>query len=260
LTTSDDLFFRYYANQSEGAVTLARFVATRDATLRAARHFGLPEGQLDVADIGCGAATQCSLWARDGHRMHGIDINDRLVQLGRERAAAQSLSMDLHSGSATKLPWADGSMDIVLCPELLEHVEEWESCLEEAARITRRGGLLYVSTTNWLCPIQSEFTLPAYSWYPAPLKRHCVRLSTTTRPEWVNHAKYPAVNWFTYFQLRRFLADRGMQCIDRFDASAISKSGSAARLAFNTLRSIPGARLLGQILTPYTVIFAQRIR
>lgn len=260
MNASDDPFFRYYAAQSEGTVTLTRFAATRDAVMRAARSFGLPNGSLRVGDIGCGAGTQCALWAREGHDVHGIDINVDLIKLGRERAAAQHLSIDLQSGSATALPWADASMDVVLCPELLEHVADWEAVLREAVRVTRPGGLLYVSTTNRLCPVQAEFTLPAYSWYPAPLKRYYERLSTTTRPELVNHAKYPAVHWFTYFQLKRFLAARGMDCIDRFDLGAHSKSGTLARQVCRTIRVVPGARLLGHVLTPYTAVFAHRVQ
>lgn len=256
--SANDPFVRYYAEQSEGPVTLARFAATRDQVMRAARHFGVPAGPLKVADIGCGAATQCALWARDGHEVHGVDINESLIQLGRERAAAQQLSIELRSGSATTLPWADESMDIVLCPELLEHVADWESVLREAVRVTRPGGVLYVSTTNRLCPSQAEFTLPGYSWYPAPLKRYYERLSTTTRPELVNHAKYPAVHWFTYFQLRRFLGARHMQCMDRFDVTSLGDHGAAGSLVLMLLRKVPGLRLLGHVLTPYTVVFARR--
>ena len=36
---------------------------------------------------------------------------------------------------ATAVPWQDGSADIYLMPELLEHVADWQSCLDEAARM-----------------------------------------------------------------------------------------------------------------------------
>ena len=73
-------------------------------------------------------------------------------------------------------------MDVCLLPELLEHVADWQSCLKEAPRVLRSGGLLYLSTTNVLRPRQEEFNLPLYSWYPGPLKRYCERLAMTTRP------------------------------------------------------------------------------
>ena len=84
-------------------------------------------------------------------------------------------------------------MDVALLPELLEHVANWQDCLNEAARIVKPGGLLYLSTTSWLCPMQQEFNLPLYSWYPGFLKRKYERLAVTTRPEIANHCKYPCL-------------------------------------------------------------------
>jgi 2-polyprenyl-6-hydroxyphenyl methylase/3-demethylubiquinone-9 3-methyltransferase len=258
MTASDDPFVRYYASESLKDATLERFAATKSAVMRAARHFGLAPGAWNVADIGCGAATQCALWARDGHRVHGADINEKLIQLGRERAAAAGLDISLTAASATQLPWPDESMDVCLCPELLEHVADWQSVLREAIRVLRPGGTLYLSTTNTLCPVQEEFDLPGYSWYPAPLKRRYERLSVTTRPELVNHAKYPAVNWFTYFQQRRYLKKFGLTAIDRFDVAGLAQHSAPARLVLTAVRSIPPLRWLAHVATPYTMVFARK--
>ena len=49
---------------------------------------------------------------------------------------------------------------------------------------------MYISTTSKLCPIQEEFNLPWYSWYPAPLKRYFERRAVTDWPAIANYAKY----------------------------------------------------------------------
>jgi len=257
---TSDPFVDYYSEESVKASTLERFGATKSAVMRAASHYQLPLTGLAVADIGCGAGTQCAMWARDGHRVHGIDINPQLVELGRKRAADNNLDIKFFVGSATALPWADASMDICLCPELLEHVAQWQECLHEAMRVLRPGGILYLSTTNKLCPVQEEFTLPGYSWYPAPLKRHYERLSVTTRPELVNHAKYPAVNWFTFFGLSDYLRERGFECLDRFDVAALGAHSFPASAALSVVRSAFPIRWLAHVLTPYTVVFSIKKR
>jgi 2-polyprenyl-6-hydroxyphenyl methylase/3-demethylubiquinone-9 3-methyltransferase len=155
-----DPFVDYYEKQSASEETLARFGRVYDLMLRVRRSSGLTTERLAMLDIGCNAGTQALMWADRGHVVHGIDINEPLLDIARTRARERDVRVDLRLGSATSLPWPDGSMDVCLMPELLEHVDAWESCLKEAARILRPGGVLYLSTTNRLCPRQMEFDLP----------------------------------------------------------------------------------------------------
>lgn len=150
-------------------------------------------------------------------------------------------------------------MDVCIAPELLEHVADWQSCLDEFVRILRPGGVLYLSTSNVLCPVQQEFDLPLYSWYPAPLKRRYERLAVTTRPELVRHAKYPAVNWFSFYGLRRELSHRGMRSMDRFDFIDSASRSRLKCLAATVIRSLPPVRLLAHIATPNTMVVAVKV-
>jgi ubiquinone/menaquinone biosynthesis C-methylase UbiE len=258
MSSSNDAFVSYYADAALKQSTLDRFAATKRAVTAAARHFGLRGNRWHVADVGCGPAAQCALWARDGHAVFGVDINAPLVELGRQRMAAEKLDVELSVGTATQLPWADASMDICLCPELLEHVADWQPVVREGIRVLRPGGVLYLSTTNSLCPIQEEFALPGYSWYPARLKRRYEKLAVTTRPELVNHAQYPAVNWFTASGLRRYLASVGLASLDHFDVAALGAEGAARRAALGVIRVFPPARFLAHVMTPYTMVFASK--
>jgi 2-polyprenyl-3-methyl-5-hydroxy-6-metoxy-1,4-benzoquinol methylase len=249
-------FYEYYASQSQSDATLQRFRGTQSAVLRVASGTGMG-AQLEVADIGCGAGTQARLWAERGHRVFGLDVNEPLIELARKRTREAGLDIQFDVGSATALPWTDQSMDVCLLPDLLEHVADWQSCLTEAARILRPGGLLYLSTTNVLCPKQQEFNLPLYSWYPAPLKRYCERLAVTTHPEFVNHAKYPAVHWFSFYGLRDFLKPLGFpRCLDRFDLIDVTGKGPRARAAVRFARAVPLLRFLGHVATPSTYLVA----
>lgn len=253
-----DEFVDYYAKESLKASTLQRISGIRNAVTRAAVALGGRQPPWRVADIGCGPGTQCLMWAHEGHSVFGLDINPGLIEIGRQRADEAGDKLDLRVGSATALPWDSGSMDIVLCPELLEHVPDWRAVLAEACRVLAPSGVLYLSTTNRLCPVQQEFDLPLYSWYPGPLKRYCERLAVTTRPQLVQHATFPAVNWFTYYGLRTVLAREGLRCFDRFDVAALGQQSSVGRAVLGTIRAVPPARLLAHVLTPYTLLLGQR--
>jgi 2-polyprenyl-6-hydroxyphenyl methylase/3-demethylubiquinone-9 3-methyltransferase len=256
--SSDPNFYAYYANQSASPEAIGRFRRIQLKVLRLLGAEGHRTAGLQIADIGCGAGTQCRLWAELGHGVHGIDVNEPLIELARTRAQEAGLAIKFDVGTATELPYRDACMDVCLLPELLEHVVDWQSCLNEAVRVLRAGGVLYLSTSNALCPLQEEFNLPLYSWYPGFLKRRYERLALTTRPELANHAKYPAVNWFTFYGLRDYLAEHGLESLDRFDMIDTKGRSAIARATVASVRAIPPLRLIGHILTPGTAIFAIR--
>lgn len=249
-------FYDYYARESQTAEALRRFQAIRDAVLMVWGLQAEPR-PLDVADIGCGAGTLSMMWAEAGHRVHGLEINRPLLDLARQRARNQDLEIDFREGSAVALPWNDKSMDVCLLPELLEHVVDWRVCVRECARVLRPGGILYLTTTNKLCPMQQEFKLPLYSWYPGFAKRFFERMAVARWPSLVNYATYPAVNWFTFYGLRRELAGLGFnKCMDRFELLRLSRRSLPARIILAGIRAVPLIRGLGHVVTPYTKIVA----
>lgn len=258
--SSDQRFYKYYEHESLSEATQQRFKGISETLLRVVgnRDSG---GRLDVVDVGCGAGTNCRLWAELGHRVVGVDVNAPLIELARARAAEFGLNATFRVGSATKLPLPDASADVCVVAELLEHVADWQACLRECARVLRLRGVLYVSTTNKLCPRQREFVLPVYSWYPGFLKRYCEALAMTRWPALAGYATYPAVNWFTYFHLRAFLSPLGFSCMDRFDLFDLMDkrdSRRVARLLCAMVNTVPGFRLIAHAATPYTLLVAMK--
>lgn len=253
---SDANFTAYYERESISAETIGRFTRIRSRALDLWTEYNDRSGPIDVADIGCGAGTQAMLWAELGHRVRALDVNEPLLKIGRERARLRDLNVTFQLGTATAVPFETASFDVCLLPELLEHVADWQSCVREATRILRPGGVLYMSTTNWLCPVQDEFNLPLYSWYPPPLKRHFERVAVTTKPQIANHARYPAVNWFSFFQLRAYLKPLGFTCLDRFDMLARQPLSASRRIVVRVATTNDATRLLAQLFTNGTTVWA----
>jgi 2-polyprenyl-3-methyl-5-hydroxy-6-metoxy-1,4-benzoquinol methylase len=253
--SGDDKFYEYYRTASESTETLERSRGIYDSLIACMRSDGIETGRsLKVADIGCGAGTQSILWAQAGHQVFSIDINADLIRLATERAASARVLVTFLTGSADALPWGAGEFDVCIVPELLEHVENWERCLDEVCRIVKPRGYLFLTTTNRLCPKQQEFTLPAYSWYPSWLKRRCLQLARTTRKEWVEYAQFPAVNWFSPSELAAELKRRGYSSLDRFDLIALrSETGPTATMA-RIVTSSTLLRHLAHFFTPYTLL------
>jgi hypothetical protein len=107
--------------------------------------------------------------------------------------------------------------------------------------------------------VQNEFNLPPYAWYPAFMKRHYERLAVTTRPEVANYAKYPAVNWFTFYSLRSALRARGFnRFLDRLDMIVLRIGDGPKGKIAKMLKYVPLSRLGLQCFTPSSVILASK--
>ena len=173
-TSSHEEFVDYYREQSDKQETWDHFERIYAGLI--ALHGDLLAGKiLRFADIGGGSGTFSRVVASHGHKSVCIDLNEPLIEIGRKRAADENLNIEFHVASATDIPLDDKSMDVCIVAELLEHIEDWEVCLNEVSRITKPGGAILLSTTNAMCPVQSEFNLPMYSWYPAPLKESLIK-------------------------------------------------------------------------------------
>ena len=59
-----------------------------------------------------------------------------------------------------QLPFADGSVDVCYSSNVLEHVPEPWLMAEEMLRVTRPGGLVYLSWTVWFGPWGGHETAP----------------------------------------------------------------------------------------------------
>lgn len=253
-------FRSYYEENHDSPAARARFSPVMERVLEVRLRQGLSVERLSVLDVGCGPGAQCLLWAEGGHRVSGVDISADFVELARERLERHGFDGDFETASATALPIESTSKDVVLLPELLEHVADWQSVISEADRVLKPDGVLYLSTTNVLCPKQMEFELPLYSWYPGFVKRKVERLSVTSHPHLANHAKYPAVNWFTYGGLTHHLEAMGYKCYTRFDLFRPEGRGKLAGPALRWARDSGLLGLAGQILTASTVLYGVKAR
>ena len=63
-------------------------------------------------------------------------------------------------GNGSHLPFATGTVDVSFASNVLEHVPEPTEFVAEMVRVTRPGGIVYVSFTNWYSPWGGHGTSP----------------------------------------------------------------------------------------------------
>ncbi|MDP2999646.1 MAG: methyltransferase domain-containing protein [Bryobacterales bacterium] len=99
-----------------------------------------------VLDAGCGAGYGAAELARVAGRVVGIDVSQEAISFAT--ANYQALNLRFLRSSCAALPFADHSFDLVVAFEVIEHIAEWPSLLDEARRLLAPGGQFIVSTPN----------------------------------------------------------------------------------------------------------------
>jgi ubiquinone/menaquinone biosynthesis C-methylase UbiE len=98
-----------------------------------------------VLDAACGEGYGTGVLARAGARSAtGVDIDADTIVHAKARHAGPTFVV----GDVRELPFGEGSFDLVVCFETIEHVDDPERVLSQLTRVTARDGLLLVSTPN----------------------------------------------------------------------------------------------------------------
>jgi SAM-dependent methyltransferase len=99
---------------------------------------------LDVLEAGCGEGYGADLIAGVARRVIALDYDEATVAHVRARYPR----VEVRHANLTELPLADGSVDVVVNFQVIEHLWDQALFVSECARVLRPSGLLMVSTPN----------------------------------------------------------------------------------------------------------------
>ncbi|MBS1847593.1 MAG: methyltransferase domain-containing protein [Actinobacteria bacterium] len=105
-------------------------------------------------DVGTGAGYMTRAMRGAGARCYGIEYDIGELTWRGEPPTGIAI------GSALEMPFVDGAFDITFSSNVLEHVPDPWTMADEMVRVTRPGGIVYLSYTNWLSPWGGHETAP----------------------------------------------------------------------------------------------------
>ncbi len=95
-----------------------------------------------AVDVGSGTGTVTRLLAglvAPGGRAVGVEPNLRLRDIAEARATAGP-GVGFVNGLAAELPFDDGSVDVLWCERVFQHLADPQAAMDEFARVLRPGG------------------------------------------------------------------------------------------------------------------------
>ncbi|HEX2914537.1 MAG TPA: class I SAM-dependent methyltransferase [Chloroflexia bacterium] len=100
-----------------------------------------------VLDAACGTGNLAIPAARTGANVTGQDLAPNLLEVARKRAEAEGLAIQLDSGDAEELPYADGAFDLVMSMYGIMFAPRPEPISAQLLRVCKPGGL--IALANW---------------------------------------------------------------------------------------------------------------
>lgn len=167
---------------SERAITLGHpsyvWRSGQERRLNLIRRYASLDG-MRVLDIGCGLGAYVANFGRFTNEAYGMDVDPPRVLEGRRRGIG-----NLMLAAAEALPFGDGTFDVIVLNEVIEHVRDDRATLREALRVLRPGGAVVIFAPNRLYPFETHGVylgkryvfgnIPLVNWLPNPLRDRIV--------------------------------------------------------------------------------------
>jgi SAM-dependent methyltransferase len=120
-----------------------------------------PVADRRIADLGCGPGFYTRALRAAG--AVAVPVEGELAEL----LLAGDPPPNAVIGDAGRLPLPAGSLDGIVCSNMLEHTPDPRAIFDEMGRVLRPGGWAYVSFTNWYSPWGGHEMSPYHYLGPA---------------------------------------------------------------------------------------------
>lgn len=168
----------------------------------------LPRRRCNVLDVGSGNGELAAQLVLKGHRVTGMDLDLSALRLGRSYGLPDLV---LAVGDATRLPFADGVFDLIVCNSALEHFPSGEHAVREMARVLGGNGTLLLTTDTFPDQVSGWLKAVPESWRTAGLRGSG---DLTSRVRSYHQSACNVVSYYRAETLIPLLEGSGFQVLD----------------------------------------------
>jgi SAM-dependent methyltransferase len=116
-----------------------------------------------VLEVGCGAGTDLSRFAKGGALVSGVDLSSSAIALARQNFEQQRLQGDLREADGEHLPFANDTFDLVYAHGVVQYTTNPQRLADECRRVLKPGGEAVFQVYNrisWLNALSKLLKVP----------------------------------------------------------------------------------------------------
>jgi ubiquinone/menaquinone biosynthesis C-methylase UbiE len=231
--------------------TRSRDIEARIEQLRS--ETGWAAGSGACLDVGCGKGAMLKALAARFPATVGLEYSLEYLILARKLLETEHIeNVSLVCASAEEIPFADGTFDMTVAVDVIEHLRDADRAAREMHRTLRAGGLLYLNSPNRYNAFTPEGHVQLM-WVGFLPRRWAERYV-----QWRKKAAYEGIWLKSYKDLRRVLSTLAGE--HHVLGVMPTRSGARHSMAKRLLLKHPYAlRLLNALFKPmipgYNVLF-----
>jgi len=126
-----------------------------------------------VLDVGAGRGYLVEAFRHHGCEAFGVEVSGHALRQAPPEAKPYLVQA---TGDGPHLPFADGAFDAVIALEVIEHLIEPGSLVQEISRVTRQGGIVFITTP--VLPFESHL------WRYLRIQYNPVHISVHSQGYW----------------------------------------------------------------------------
>ncbi len=110
---------------------------------------------LKILDYGCGVGVIDLFLASKGHKVIGFDISSKAINIANESARTLNLKKRSSFFELSKFnkEVKKGMYDLVVCTEVIEHLENDTVVVKKLIGLLKKGGILFITTPSINAPL-----------------------------------------------------------------------------------------------------------
>jgi len=155
-----------------------------------------------ILDLGCGMGGLLIALRRKGFNVTGLDFNIDYCEITKLRGKRYNLDIEVINAKAEKIPIEDHSFDLIICKDVLEHVQSPKELLRESKRILKQNGQLLISVTNRFSYVDPHYHIRFIDWFPIKIGDFILRKAS--KKDISNFQDNQALSQMHYYTIKSF--------------------------------------------------------
>ncbi len=153
-----------------------------------------------VLDVGCAYGFMLQKFPTTFEKF-GVDISEFAIAEAKKRVSGATLKV---GGAEDKFSFPENFFDIIVCNDVIEHLENPRVALGNMFKVLKTGGLLYLNTPNFNWLRKKVFAYADRKEHHISLLPHKTLLDLLTKAGFniIDHWTYTSITYFFFMKFR----------------------------------------------------------